>query len=459
MKQQDKFLKASIFYLFGNIIGQGVVLLSSAIFTRIMDKEAYGLVNTYAAWVLVLNTFIGLNLFITVRNAYIDHKDDYDNFTSSVLLLSLEAFCGFMVCIILAVKIFAIDTDVFVILIAGIQAISVHTVNYQMAIYSMQNKYIKRTLLMIFPNVVHTVLSVIFVFVYTQNQYYGKILGNALGIFVFAFLSATSIFKKRKPKFNKEYYKYALAISVPAIFYTLSDLILMQSDRIMITSMVGAKETAVYSLVYNIGSILIALYTAINGAWTPWFYQKLAIGETEEIRKIQKKYILLFFAISISVLNVSPEVIKILSPKTYWFGIDYVNLIVISSYLIFIYSFFTTYLMYQKQTVRIAVNTIISATTNIVLNYVLIMRYESVGAAYATILSYTLLFLLHAMAIEKTERKNFAFGEMLLSVAGICVYGGIFYLMRNLWLVRYAILLVTGIVILFQLKNYVKEKK
>lgn len=312
---------------------------------------------------------------------------------------------------------------------------------------------------MIFPNVVHTVLSVIFVFVYTQNQYYGKILGNALGIFVFAFLSATSIFKKRKPKFNKEYYKYALAISVPAIFYTLSDLILMQSDRIMITSMVGAKETAVYSLVYNIGSILIALYTAINGAWTPWFYQKLAIGETEEIRKIQKKYILLFFAISISVLNVSPEVIKILSPKTYWFGIDYVNLIVISSYLIFIYSFFTTYLMYQKQTVRIAVNTIISATTNIVLNYVLIMRYESVGAAYATILSYTLLFLLHAMAIEKTERKNFAFGEMLLSVAGICVYGGIFYLMRNLWLVRYAILLVTGIVILFQLKNYVKEKK
>lgn len=49
MEQQNKFLKASVFYLFGNIVGQGVVLLSSAIFTRIMDKEAYGLVNTYSS--------------------------------------------------------------------------------------------------------------------------------------------------------------------------------------------------------------------------------------------------------------------------------------------------------------------------------------------------------------------------------------------------------------------------
>ena len=34
--------------------------------------------------------------------------------------------------------------------------------------------------------------------------------------------------------------------------------IFSNTPRLMITSMVGAKETAVYSLVYNIGSILIA---------------------------------------------------------------------------------------------------------------------------------------------------------------------------------------------------------
>ena len=458
MEQQNKFLKASVFYLLGNIVGQGVVLLSSAIFTRIMDKEAYGLVNTYSAWVLVLNTFIGLNLFITVRNAYIDYREEYEKFVSSILLLSLKAFVGFMVVIILAVKVFAINVDIFVILIAGIQAISVHTVNYQMAIYSMKNEYVKRTLLMVLPNIVNTILSVILVYVCTQNQYYGKIVGNAVGIFLFALLSIIEIFRKKWPEVNKEYYKYALAISVPAIFYTLSDLILMQSDRIMITSMVGAKETAVYSLVYNIGSILIALYTAINGAWTPWFYQKLAMSDFNEVRKVQKKYILLFFAISVSVLNVSPEVIKILSPKSYWYGINYVNLIVISSYLIFIYSFFTTYLMYHKKTARIAINTIISAVLNIVMNYFLIIKFKSIGAAYATIISYAILFALHFVAIQKEERKNFAFLDMIISVIAICVYGCIFFLIKDLWLVRYTILSIIGILMLIQIKKYIKER-
>ena len=83
-QNNKKYLVASLYYVIGNVIGQGCVLLSSIIFTRIMSKDAYGLVNTYAAWVLVLNTFIGLNLFITVRNAYLDYKEDYEAFQSSV---------------------------------------------------------------------------------------------------------------------------------------------------------------------------------------------------------------------------------------------------------------------------------------------------------------------------------------------------------------------------------------
>ena len=71
----------------------------------------------------------------------------------------------------------------------------------------------------------------------------------------------------------------------------------MQSDRIMLTHMVGASETAVYSLVYNIGSILIALYTAINGSWTPWFYKKLDEVEAQleqmniKFLRISKSYL------------------------------------------------------------------------------------------------------------------------------------------------------------------------
>ena len=140
-QNNKKYLVASLYYVIGNVIGQGCVLLSSIIFTRIMSKDAYGLVNTYAAWVLVLNTFIGLNLFITVRNAYLDYKEDYEAFQSSVLLLSLLSGVFFTGVIVGGVRILGIHTEISVILIAAIQAMSLHTINFQMAVWSMENRY------------------------------------------------------------------------------------------------------------------------------------------------------------------------------------------------------------------------------------------------------------------------------------------------------------------------------
>ena len=114
--------------------------------------------------------------------------------------------------------------------------------------------------------------------------------------------------------------------------------------------------------------------------------------------------------------------------------------------------------MYHKKTARIAINTIISAVLNIVMNYFLIIKFKSIGAAYATIISYAILFALHFVAIQKEERKNFAFLDMIISVIAICVYGCIFFLIKDLWLVRYTILSIIGILMLIQIKKYIKER-
>ncbi len=457
-KKGNKYLIASVYYIIGNIIGQGVVLLSSGIFTRIMSKEAYGLVNTYSAWVLVLNTFIGLNLFITVRNAYLDYREDYKRYQSSVLLFSLVAFLCLTITIISVVVIFKIDADVFVILVAAIQAISVHTVNYEMAVLSMEGKYKPRTMLMALPNIFHTILSIILILIYSSNQYYGKIIGNSLGIAVFAIIIIVYVFHNEKPVFIKEYWRYAAIIGIPAIMCTLSDLILMESDRIMLTEMVGAEETAVYSLIYNIGSILIALYTAINGSWTPWFYKNLEKGSIKEIRKVEAAYIAVFTFITIGLLTISPEIIKILSPRTYWGGINYVGLIVIASFLIFLYTFFTTYLMYLKKTGIIAINTTIAALLNLVLNYLFIPEYKSEGAAYATITSYVVLFILHWLATLKYSRNVIDMKAFLICIIILVLYSVLFNFISAGYIIRYGIVGLMFIVMVTALLFYKKKK-
>lgn len=449
---KQEYARASIYYVAANIIGQGVVLLSSAVFTRMMSKEDYGLVSTYSTWVLVINTFICLNLFISVRTAFIDFRDNYDRYNSSVLMLNI--ICGIVMSaiIICITGLSGLDFRIWEVILACIQSVALNIINYILAIQAMKNEYKQRVFMMIAPNWTHILLSIMLMLIFTGNLYMAKIVGNAFGFFAFGVICTVMLFYKAAPKVIPKYWKYALRISVPSIFSILSDLILMQCDRLMLTSMIGAEETAEYSVVYNVSSIIVAIYQAINGAWTPWFFSGIKANEEERIKKYQGYYMLIFTVLSCGMMTISPELIKIMSPKNYWQGISYVAPIVAASYMIFLYVFFSTYLLYRKRTVRIMVNTIVAAGLNFAMNYVLIPRYQAVGAVMATVVSYMLLFILHMAAIRKDGKQYFCIGRMWLNVVGVAVFGIAFFIVRDYWIVRY-LLFIAVFVLIYSLKG------
>lgn len=461
---KQEYAKASIYYVIANIIGQGIVLLSSAVFTRMMSKEDYGLISTYSTWVLVLNTFICLNLFISVRTAYIDFKDDYDNYNSSILALSI--FSGIVMTILIAgiTRISGMNFKIWDVLLACIQSIALNIVNYMMAIQSMNNKYKQRAFMMIAPNWTHMLLSVVLMLIFSGNLYMAKIVGNAFGLVVFGVACTIVLFHKAVPRIIPKYWKYALKISIPSIFNTLSDLILMQCDRLMLTAMVGAEETAEYSVVYNVSSIIVAIYQAINGAWLPWFFDRVKKNDSERIKKYQGYYMLIFTVFSCGMMTIAPELIKIMAPENYWHGIKYVAPIVVASYLIFIYAFFSAHLLYMKRTTRIAVNTIAAAVLNLGMNFVLIQQYKAMGAVMATVVSYVILFVLHLMAIRKDDRQYFSLSGMWANIFGITVFGIVFYFVRDMWIIRYVIFLAVATAIYFlygrkMIMEFMGEKK
>ena len=442
---KQEYARASIYYVIANILGQGIVLISSAWFTRMMSKAEYGLVSTYSTWVLVLNTFICLNLFITVRTAYVDFKDDYDNYNSSVLLLSI--LCGIVMTMLIIgiTSLGRLKFGTYEVLLACVQSVALNIVNYMLAVQAMKNEYRQRTFMMIAPNWTHTIFSVVLMFVFVQNLYLAKIAGNAFGLLVFGLACAVLIFRKARPRIIKEYWKYSLKISIPSIFNTLSDLILMQCDRLMLTSLAGTEETAEYSVIYNVSSIIVAIYQAINGAWLPWFFGKVKNNKAEDIKKYQGYYMLLFSVFSCGMMTISPELIKIMSPRNYWGGIRYVAPIVVASYLIYLYAFFSSYLLYEKKTGRIAINTIIAAVLNIVLNYVFIPEYKAVGAVIATVVSYVVLFLLHLIAVVRKGKNYFSYAKTWFNFACVVMYGVLFNLVKDFGIIRY---LLFGIIVI-----------
>ena len=236
----------------------------------------------------------------------------------------------------------------------------------------------------------------------------------------------------------------------------------MQCDRLMLTSIIGAEETAEYSIIYNVGSIIVAIYQAINGAWLPWFFREVKEDHREKVKKYQGYYMLIFTVFTCGMMTISPELIKIMSPQDYWTGIQYVAPVVAASYLIFLYAFFSAYLLYRKRTVRIAVNTVIVAGLNIAMNFVLIPHYRAVGAVMATVISYMLLFILHLISIKSEGRQYFAIRKMWLNIVGVSMFGVMFCFVRDTWIFRYGLFIAVLVMVWFfrgkdMMRGFVKE--
>ena len=82
-------VKASIWYMFANILNKGLALLATPIFTRILTEEEYGTYAVYQSWSSILIIFTSLNIFLGgYQKGLILYKTDKERFTSSQLGLT-----------------------------------------------------------------------------------------------------------------------------------------------------------------------------------------------------------------------------------------------------------------------------------------------------------------------------------------------------------------------------------
>ena len=81
-------VKAGVYYFICQIIVSGLSFISTPIFSRLMDKNSYGLFSNFAAWESILIPIVTLNLRQSVLKSKYDYPDKNDTFISSILVIS-----------------------------------------------------------------------------------------------------------------------------------------------------------------------------------------------------------------------------------------------------------------------------------------------------------------------------------------------------------------------------------
>ncbi len=435
-KTNNEFFNASLIYIIANGIGQGTTLLSNVFFTRYMSKTEYGLYSNYYSYVAILGPFVGLNLYYGLINAHTDYRSKFHEVRSSLLLLSFIGCVGafFVGCALN----FILGTPIAIsnIILAVVHAYGFFLINFYMHSMNMENKYISKGIALAVPSVLQALIAGIAVVI--SNNYISRAVGATASIFLCGFILSIKIIKDSKPSINRIYWMYALRISLPAIIGSVSSMIMQQSDKAMLTALVGADSTAVYALVFNIGYILLAVQQATNGAWIAWIYKSLDYKRTDKVITVQKWY-LVFMVIIVTLLYLTaPDIIRLLSPKEYW-CFELVIPFVWGSFLMCINSMLGSVIQYNKRTDFISGITAFAAITNIILNFSFIKKWGMIGAAFSSVLAYIIIYIISSFYLHNKNAYIFKTVYYVKSAIAVAIIGICFYFVKNLSLIRYVV--------------------
>ena len=450
--QKNALKSASTYYLIGTLFNKGFAFLTVPIFTRILSTADYGVVTTYDSWIGISSVVIGFAIYMGIRSSFVDYPEKVDDFLSVCVTFTL--MCGIILIFAVGVVLILFQsrinyTLVFLCLLQGLATAIVQDYSTYLM---MRLDYKFRTMLMVVPNLLSSVIAVVAIlFILKTKLYMGKIVPMALVNIGMASLLLVLTYRKSKMLFNKKYLNYALKISAPLVLHGIALNILSQSDRTMITVLGDASQTGIYSLIYNFGMIAVVITTALEGIWVPWFYNKLKENAATEINCIAKDYVHLMTYLLIGVIAIGPEIVKFLASNQYWEGIKIIP-IVLSNFMIFVYTLYVNIEHYHGKTVFITLNTFVAAGSNLILNYFFIPKFGYVAAAYTTLLSYSIAFAFHARYAKRLEPELFPIQMFIASFLQLAVTVITFYFFRDVWYVRFVA------VLLFELCMLRKER-
>ena len=423
-KSISKPAKASLWFVFASVVQKGISLITTPIFTRILSTEEYGTVSVYNSWLSILTIFATFELATGVFNkAMIKYEDDRDGYTSSTMFLATIISLVFFVAYLIGHNfwngLLDLNTPMMVMLFFEI----IFTIG--MSFWSIRNRfdfeYKSVVAITLLANILATLLSVVLVLINTDNRAEWRVFGTLLVHIVIYSVISFRLMRKGKKFVVPEYWKYAVGYNLPLIPHYLSQQILNQSDRIMISRMIDKSSAAIYTVAYQIAIVLNIITNAVHASFAPWAYQKIRDKEYKDIGKVAFELEICICAACFLFSLFAPEVIMVLGGKAYYEAIWVVPPVAMSIVFNVLYTLIANVAFYYEKTKFIMFGTVLSALANIVLNYIFIQIYGFVAAGYTTMACFMLYSIVHyifMLHICKTEGIENPFdGKLMLGIA------------------------------------------
>lgn len=396
-----KLFKNTSIYTITNTIRQAIPFFLLPILTRYLTPSDYGVIATFEVVLLLTVILIELNTCAAVTvNFFTLGKEKLKIYIGNVILISVISF------ILTFTVIYIFRPFLSTLLkfpeewlsIFPVIALSQFFILLVLTLWQAEENVLSYGVFQILQSILDVSLSLLFV-VILYWKWQGRILGATIASITFAFLSVLILRKRNYIHFslNKIYVKDALLFGIPLVPHVLGAWIMMSVGRIFVNSMVGIRETGIYTVGCQVGMIIGLLATSFNKAWVPFSYRKLNENNYSTNLKIVKLTYL--YDVGIVILSlvlslVAPFFLKFFVSDQFYSAYKYVKWVALGYAFQGMYFMVVNYIFYVKKTYILPWITFSTAALNMILTYFFIKANGAIGAAQAMTVSFFVSFIL-----------------------------------------------------------------
>ena len=405
--------KSAFVFTVAILLSRGISIISTPIFTRIMPPDQIGVVGLFTSYLGIITSISSLALnsggFMVGLKEFAESRDKY---ISSLLTLTTISALALAIAVSVAPSFWAeflgLPSGLIALLLFGCLV----TPGYEFWLMRQryEYRYRKAALITVLTSVLSTSFAVIAVIMAKDiPEHLGELrlyvaTGSSLLVYFVIWLF---LLIKGWTFYNKEYWTFSLALSLPLLGHSFATQLLSVSDRFFIGKFVDNTAVGIYSTLYSVGSLSLMFWSALNSSFVPYLFQNLDTKEQKRVVAINSAKLLAFFSIiSMGVSLMAPEIVKILAPREYVENINIIPPIIAGVFFISVGNFYSNLLVYCKNTLAIMLSSITAGAISVILNILFIPRFGYVAAAYNTLISYVIFALLQAASSYSVFRKK-----------------------------------------------------
>ena len=398
--------RAGLWFTVCSIVQRGISVISMPIFTRMLSTDEYGTYSLYTSWYMLFSLVVTLNLASEVFNKGLtDHEEERPAYTTSQSSLITLLAAGFYALYL----VFREQIDALTgmgTLLTSLMFLDIYTstvVSLWFARKRFDYAYKPLFAVTIGISVTSVVVGVVAVwFAPGEWKVVARVASNILPSLVVSAFVLLGFLRGSRKVFDPGWWGQSVRMGVPLVPHYASQVLLNQSDKVLISWLMDMTSVAIYGVAHSAGLLLVMVNNGINSSFVPWLYGKLRSKDLSGVAGIANGLALLVLALVFCLMLLAPECVAVLATEDYYDAIWCIPPIATGVVFAFIYTLFVNVEIYYGKAGFVAAASILSAVLNLALNWPLIPEFGYVASAWVTSACYLVTAVLHYVFMKKS---------------------------------------------------------